>query len=167
MSYYDYGNIKDEGDLQTLWKGSSNFFGNTSVAGDYKYGYDIVEGFAEYGTKIADYPVAIYGDYAHNTKAPCDKNNGWLIGTTFNKAKDPGSWQIAYNYRDIDSDAVVGQFNDSDFVGGGTNAKGHWFNFTYQLAKNFQAGLTYFLDEKKNSTEDKYRRLQADLVFKF
>jgi hypothetical protein len=166
MSYYAYGNIKDQNDVTKLWKGSSSFFGNTAVAGDYKYGYDIVEGFAEYGAKIADYPVAVYGDFAHNTAAPSGKSNGWLIGTTFNKAKDPGSWQIGYNYRDIESDAVVGQFNDSDFNGGGTNARGHWFNFTYQLAKNFTGALTYFLDENK-TTDDKYRRLQADLVFKF
>jgi hypothetical protein len=167
MSYFTYGNIKDEGDLQTLWKGSSSFFGNTASGGKFKYNYDIVEGFAEYGTKIAGYPVAVYGDIARNTDAPSDKGNAWLIGTTFNKAKDPGSWKIGYNYRDIDSDAVVGQFNDSDFDGGGTNAKGHLFNFTYQLAKNFTGGLTYFLDEKKNDDHDKYHRLQADLVFKF
>ena len=108
----------------------------------------------------------MFGSYAHNTAAPSNKSDGWLIGTTFNKAKDPGSWQIGYDYRDLDSDAVVGQFSDSDFDNGGTNARGHRFNFTYQLAKNFQAGLTYFLDENK-TTDDKYRRLQADLLFKF
>jgi hypothetical protein len=167
MSYYTYGNIEDHNSITKLWNSSStSFFGNTSVAGDYRYGYDIVEGFAEYGTKIADYPVAVFGSYAHNTAAPSDKSDGWLIGTTFNKAKDPGSWQIGYDYRDLDSDAVVGQFSDSDFDNGGTNARGHRFNLTYQLAKNFQAGLTYFLDENK-TTDDKYRRLQADLVFKF
>ena len=167
MSYYTYGNIKDEPNVSSLW-GKYSLLGNTSssVAGDYKYGFDIVEGFAEYGTKIADYPVAVYGDVARNTDAPGSHNNAWLIGTTFNKAKDPGSWQIGYNYRKVESDAVVGQFNDSDFNGGGTNAKGHWFNFTYQLAKNFQTALTYFLDENI-TTNDKYRRLQADLVFKF
>ncbi|MFH1371384.1 MAG: putative porin [Planctomycetota bacterium] len=167
MSYYNYGNIESAGDLATVWKGSSNFFGNTSTGGNFKYDYDIVEGFAEYGFKLADFPVAVFGDYAHNTASPGSKSNGWLVGTTFNMAKDPGSWQIGYDYRDIDSDAVIGQFNDSDFIGGGTDGKGHRFNFVYQLSKNFQAGLTYFLNEKKNSAEDKYRRLQADMVFKF
>jgi hypothetical protein len=165
MSYYTYGNIKEQPNVGLLW-GKNSFFGNTASSGVYKYGYDIVEGFTEYGTKIADYPIAVYGDVAHNKDAPNSKSNAWLVGTTFNKAKDPGSWQIGYNYRDIESDAVVGQFNDSDFNGGGTNARGHLFNFTYQLAKNFQAGLTYFLDENK-TTDNKYRRLQADLVFKF
>ena len=147
-----YGNIEDQNDLQTVWNGKSksNSFGNTLTSSrNYKYSFDVVEGFAEYGTKIADYPIAVYGDVACNTDAPSSKSNAWLIGATFNKAKDPGSWQFSYNYRDIESDAVVGQFSDSDFDGGGTNARGHWFNFTYQLAKNFQGALTYFLDENR------------------
>ena len=76
-------------------------------------------------------------------------------------------WEASYNYRDLEADAVVGIFSDSDFIGGGTNGKGHRFNFAYQLAKNFEAGLTYFLNERKNTDDDKYRRLQADLIFKF
>jgi hypothetical protein len=170
MSYYDYGNVEDHNDLYTTWKGGTTqkAFGNTTITGGkFAYDYDIIEGFAEYGCKVADYPVAVFGSYAHNTAAPSSKANGWLIGCTFNKLKDPGSWQIGYDYRDLDSDAVVGQFNDSDFVGGGTDGKGHRFNLAYQLAKNFEAGLTYFLDEKKNEDKDKYRRLQADLIFKF
>jgi len=166
MSYYAYGNVEGEPNVSSLW-GKNSFFGNTSTSGKYKYDFDIVEGFAEYGFEVADYPVTVFGDYAHNTSAPGSKSNGWLIGTVFNKAKKTGSWQFGYDYRDIDTDAVVGQFNDSDFIGGGTNGKGHRFNVVYQLAKNFQAGLTYFLDKKKSTDEDKYRRLQADLVFKF
>lgn len=165
LSFFGFGKVKGAPNVSSLW-GKNSFFGNTSVAGTYKYGYDIAEVFAEYGTKIAGYPVAVFGDVACNTDAPSSKNNAWLIGTTFNKAKDPGSWQIGYDYRYIESDAVLGQFNYSDFNGGGTNAKGHQFNFIYQLAKNFQIGLTYLMDQNI-TTNDKYRRLMADLVFKF
>jgi hypothetical protein len=166
MSYYDYGNIEGQGDLATVWNGSAKWFGNNSSGGVFKSDFDIIEGFAEYGFKLVDFPVAVFGDYVTNTAASSE-DQGWLIGFTFNKLKDPGSWQFGYDYRDIDADAVVGQFNDSDFVGGGTDGKGHRFNVAYQLAKNFEVGLTYFLDEKKNSDDDKYHRLQADLVFKF
>ena len=55
---------------------------------------------------------------------------------------------------------------DSDFLGGGTNGKGHRIGYTYQLAKNLQGVLTYFRDEKGND-EHNYNRLQADLIFKF
>ncbi len=174
MSYYDYGNIEGEGDIYTAWKGGTTrkWFGNTfsgatANTGVFAYDYDILEGFAEYGFKLAEYPAVVYGNYAHNTAAPSSKSNGWLVGCTFNKLKDTGSWRVGYDYRDIDSDAVVGQFNDSDFVGGGTDGKGHRFNFAYQLAKNFEAGLTYFLNERKDDDKNDYHRLQADLVFKF
>ena len=167
MSNYNYGNIEGQGDLATVWKGSAKWFGNTSDGGVFRYDYDILEGFAEYGFKFADYPVALFGDYAHNTDAPSSKSDGWLIGCTFNKARDPGSWEVGYDYRDIDSDAVVGQFNASDFVGGGTDGKGHKFSFTYQLARNFQVGLNYYLCQRKNTDKDDYRRMQADLLFKF
>jgi hypothetical protein len=166
MTYYDYGNIDGQGDLGSTWGTSTKWFGNTNVGGTFAYDYDIIEGFAEYGFKLGDFPVAVFGDYAHNTSAPSSQSNGWLIGCTFNKLKDPGSWRFGYDYRDIDSDAVVGQFNDSDFVGGGTDGKGHRFNLAYQIAKNFEAGLTYFLN-KRGDNDDDYRRLQADLTFKF
>jgi hypothetical protein len=174
MGYYEYGNIEGEGDIYTTWKGGTTrkWFGNTFAgatadSGVFAYDFDIIEGFGEYGFNFADYPVVVYGNYAHNTAAPSGKSDGWLVGCTFNKLKDPGSWRLGYDYRDIDSDAVVGQFNDSDFVGGGTDGKGHRFNVAYQLAKNFETGLTYFLNERKDDDKNDYRRLQADLVFKF
>jgi hypothetical protein len=47
--------------------------------------------------------------------------------------------------------------------------------FKYQLAKNIQAGLTYFINERDRRTSDasggsgsqNFNRLQADLIFKF
>ena len=169
-SYYNYGNIEGHGDLYTPWAGgtTAKWFGNTTTGTPAVFAndYDIIEGFAEYGFKVDSMPVALFGDYVNNTAAS-KKDAGWLIGCTLNKTKDPGSWEFRYDYRDLDADAVVGQFNDSDFVGGGTNGKGHWFGLTYQVAKNVQAAVTYFLDEKENSYEDEYHRLQVDLMLKF
>ncbi len=169
-SYYNYGNIEGHGDLYTPWAGgtTAKWFGNTSTGTPAVFAndYDIIEGFAEYGFKVDNMPVALFGDYVNNTAAS-KKDCGWLIGCTLNKAKDPGSWEFRYDYRDLDADAVVGQFNDSDFVGGGANGKGHWFGFTYQVAKNLQAAVTYYLDERKNLYQDEYHRLQVDLMLKF
>jgi hypothetical protein len=169
-SYYNYGNIEGQGDLYTPWAGGSTakWWGNTTTGTPAVFAndYDIIEAFGEYGFEVNTMPVAVFGDYVNNTAAS-KKDTGWLIGCKFNKAKDPGSWEFRYDYRDLDADVVVGQFNDSDFLGGGTNGKGHWFGCTYQVAKNTQAALTYYLDEKKNSYNDEYHRLQADLILKF
>jgi hypothetical protein len=162
LSYYDFGNIKG----QSL--GGISAKGNTVTGGTYDNDYDIVEGFGEYGFMIGEYPAAIYGTYVNNTGASNSQDTAWLIGARFNKAKKPGCWEASYNYRDIEKDAVVGGLNNSDFIGGGADGKGHVFGFKYQLAKNLQASLNYFLNEKNaSSTEDDYRLLQADLVSKF
>jgi hypothetical protein len=166
-SYYGYGNIKGRGDLKNTWASTlHSFFGNTSSGGEFVSDYDIIEGFGEYGFTIADKPTVLYGSFVKNIEASTSEDTGWLIGCRFNKAKDPGTWELLYNYRDIEADAVLGAFNDSDFIGGGTDGKGHYFGFKYQLAKNLQAVLGYFLNKVGDENDD-YRRLQADLVLKF
>jgi hypothetical protein len=166
-SYYDYGNIKGRGNL---WDGATSFLGNSNAGGVYTQDYDLLEVFGEYQTKCGDRPVSFYGNWVHNTAATTGEDTGWLVGGTYNKAKDPGSWQFSYAYRDLEADAVVGLFSDSDFIGGGTDGKGHVFGFAYQVKKNVQAALTYFLNEDRANTAGRdfdYHRLQADLKFKF
>lgn len=164
VSYWDYGNIKGKTDKYGTLAGNTADSTGTKWAGD----YDIIEFFGEYGTKFSGLPVAVFGNWVKNTVAISGEDTGWLVGAKLNKAKNPGSWEFSYDYRDLEADAVLGAFNDSDFIGGGTNGEGHRFNFTYQLAKNLQAALTYFHNQKKGSGYDyDYRRLQADLILKF
>lgn len=149
-SYFDYGNVKDRGSLQDTWGGGTSFFGNTTDTGgtEFESDYEIVEAFTEYGFKINGLPVAIFGNYVQNTIASTSEDEGWLVGFKLNKAKEPGTWDFRYNYRELEADAVLGAFSDSDFIGGGTNGRGHEFGFNYQLTKNVQAGLTYFVNER-------------------
>jgi hypothetical protein len=175
LSLYSYGNLKGkEGLYKSSGKGNSTF-GNTmsgtkdSSPDPYKYtmNYNVLEGFAEYGFKIADYPASVYGNYVKNTAATSNnQDTGWMVGLTFNKAKDPQSWELGYNYREVKKDAVVGVLTDSDAFGGGTDGKGHSLVGKYQFAKNIQGVITYFLTQR-GAAKDDYRRLMADLVFKF
>ncbi len=162
VSYYDFGNIQGK----TLSGISAN--GNTTSGGLFVNDYDIFEGFGEYGFNVGQAPAAVFGTYAVNTAATSSGDTAWLIGAKYNKAKKPGTWQVSYDYRDVEADAVVGGLNDSDFIGGGTNGTGHTVGLKYQVSKNVQAAVKYFVNEKNASTtEDDYRLLQADLVFKF
>jgi hypothetical protein len=174
LSLYSFGNLDGkEGLYKSSGKGNSTF-GNTmsgtkdSSTDPYKYtmNYNVLEGFAEYGFKICDHPASVYGDYVKNIAATNSKDTGWMIGMTFNKAKEPGSWELGYNYREVKKDAVVGVLTDSDAFGGGTDGKGHSIVGKYQFDKNIQGVLTYFMTQR-GSAKDDYRRLMADLVFKF
>jgi hypothetical protein len=112
-------------------------------------------------------PVSVYGDYVLNTEAS-DNDTAYMVGLTLNKAKDPGSWELDYNWRDLEADSVVGLFTDSDSFGGGTNAQGHRIQAKYQLQKNWQIGSTLFLDKLDPDGKDTdFTRFFLDLVFKF
>ncbi len=161
--YFDYGNIQGKTDTYGILTGNT---GSGSWASD----FDILELFGEYGTKLHDTPVSFYGDWACNLVANSNGDTGWLVGTKINKASKPGSWEISYDYRELQADAVLGAFTDSDFGGGGTNSRGHCVDLTYQLAKNVQVSTTYIQAENDGASGAKdldYRRLHASLMLKF
>ena len=163
-SYYDYGNIKGNGAVD--FNDEDNFFGNSSTSDNkYEFDYNLIEAFGEYAFKMSDTPISVYSRYVNNTAAK-SQDTGYLIGFKYNKIKDPGTWEFGYNYRDVEADAVLGAFTDSDFARGNTNGRGHKFSYKYQLSKNWQAVLTYFQDKAGVNKEDD-RKLQADMIFKF
>jgi hypothetical protein len=171
-SYYDIGNIDSKA------VGGVDLQGNTAIAGTstYRYDFDIVEGFAEYGWKCNGIPVAVFGNYLQNTAAPSGNDTAYSIGAQLNKAKKPGSWQFKASYREVEPDAAFGGLSDSDFIDGGTGGSGWVLGYKYQLKKNLQAGLTYFLNDRDRRTSDDasggsgsqyFERLQIDMIFKF
>jgi hypothetical protein len=169
ISYYDFGGIRGYGSLPATW-GGTGFLGNSNSGGLYTNDYDVFEVFGEYATKYDGTPLSFFGNWIHNVDAASNRDTGWLIGTKINKAKAPGSWEASYMYRDIEADATLGAINDSDFIGGGTDGKGSTFGMKYQVSKNVQAALTYFLNEDRANTAGRsfdYHRLQADLILKF
>ena len=155
-SYYHFGNAENA----SLTRGSSSDFDNT---------YNIVELFGQVGANIGEMPISVYGSYANNAGTNSDADTAWITGVTFNKAKEPGSWEFGYSYRDVQADAVAGRLNDSDFIGGGTGGKGHEFKAKYQILKNVQAALTYIMAERDRTAGDDldYDRLMADIILKF
>lgn len=180
VSYYNIGNIDNKS------VGGVELEGNTQTAADtgaYEYDYDILEFFGEYGFHCGEMPVTAYASFVENTAAPSGRNKGFLVGATLNKAKAVGSWQLSANYRELESDAVFGGLSDSDFIDGGTGGKGWKLGYKYQLAKNIQAGLTYFINDRDRRVGDgsndtgagasggsgsqNFDRLQVDLIFKF
>jgi hypothetical protein len=168
-SYYDLGNIKDRSDLS----GFSSLNGNTdNGSGGYRYDFNMVEGFVEYGFPIMDMPSAVFASYMENTAAPSKQNEAYFIGARLNKVSSKlGSWQFGYNYREVDPDAVFGGLTDSDVFLGGTGGRGHELGFKYQLHKNVQGALTYFITERDDRSvagrKDNINLLHADLIFKF
>lgn len=150
-------------------------FGNTASAvldadgektGELLYDNEFteVEFFGVVGMDIG-VPARAYADFVVNTEADSE-DSGFMVGGTLGKAKEPGSWEVDYNYRDLEANAVVGAFTDSDSGGGGTDVEGHRVQGTYQLSKNWQTSATLFFDQIDGGSTD-YVRSQVDLIAKF
>ncbi len=174
--YFKYGNIKNS---KTFFDSEDGFGNSTYIITNsdgvdetyYMHDYELFEAFAAYDTSLGDTPLSVYGDYVVNTASGVSDDTGWLIGAKYSKAKAPGSWQLGYEYRDLEKDAVVGVFTDSDFVGGGTDGKGHKFSVAYALAKNTTLNGTYFMTQRDSngdgSRSEDYDRVQVDVKVKF
>ena len=132
----------------------------------YRYDYDLINGFVEIGGKIVGLPWAAFSDFVVNTQADEDKT-GWLAGLSLGKTKEVFDFDFRYIYREVKSDATVGILTDSDFVGGGTDGKGHEFNFSLQLSKLAKTAITYFYNQKGLDNPIDFHRAQFDIKMKF
>jgi hypothetical protein len=175
-SYYAYQEM--EGNDVIDWEAKNNAYGNSTVNGSvsgsttnkaWSMDYTPVVYFAQLELWVAGKPVTVFAQELSNGEAD-QFDQGHLYGVTLGKAKNPKTWEVGYSYAEVEKDATVGMFTDSDRWGGGTDGKGHKLFGKYQIMKNLQAGVTYFQDDKKisdsASTKD-YDRLQVDLVASF
>ncbi len=129
-----------------------------------------LEALAIFDVKVNDkVSLRLTGDYANNTGAD-SLNTAYLVGGTLNYGKDKGSLKLFVNYRTIEADALIGAFNYSDFIGGGTNGKGFELGFSVGLEKNASFDVAYLLNTKglkESDTETDYKRLMVDIQAKF
>ncbi len=175
-SYYGYQNIKGY-DVYD-WESKNNSYGNSTINGTvsgsttnkaWASDFTPVVYFAQADSWIVGLPVSLFVQALDNGDAS-KLNQGYLYGASLGKAKNPKTWEVGYSYAEVEKDATVGMFTDSDRWGGGTDGKGHKVYGKYQIMKNLQVGVTYFQDDKKisdsASTTD-YNRLQVDLAASF
>jgi hypothetical protein len=176
VSMYDYAHIKGYPTFYDPENGRGNTVRKMIVGKDtvdvYAYDYDLFEFFTAFSYQYKSIPFAILFDYVANTAvndflALSGKNEGFLVGLHAGKIKNPGSWDCRYIYRELNGDAVVGIFTDSDFRGGGTNARGHEIGASYQLFDKTTLAATYFINQLEFISGKDYQRLQVDLKFAF
>ena len=164
--YYDYQQVKDYPGVYD----DEDFFGNSNYDMDgtdvYQWDYNLFEVLGEFGMKMDKVSISVYGDFVTNTD-PDSLNTGWLFGGTMSHGKGKGSFKLYANYRELERDAVLAVFTDSDFIGGGTDGKGLEIGASYGVADKASLALTYFLNKKGMEEEVDFKRLQADLAVKF
>jgi hypothetical protein len=155
-----------------------DFFGNSftctdPVAGEgcvYLNNYEELELFADLTVAGLPLPVVFFVDYVQNLDAD-EFDSGWLAGAKLGKTAAAGSWQLAYQYEDVEADATFGLLRDSNVGGGGTDISGHKFTGKYAVAKQWTLGVTWYLNNEsgENATGrgTDLDRIVFDSVFKY
>lgn len=149
-----------------------DFFGNSydpdSDPPTYLYDYEELEFFADLGFEMFGHPALVFGNYVQN-QAVDENDTAYAFGFKYGAAKNKGEWQFAYVYQKLEADSVLGLLTDSDFGGGGTDSKGSIIKGSYAFYKNFNANLTYFINDVglKSGDPIDFKRLQLDLSFKY
>ena len=143
--------------------------GNTvDDEGNYVYDYKNTEAFAQYDSAWGNWPISVYGHYTQNNEVN-DGDTAYAFGAKIGSAKSKGKMEFSWTYMDIQADAVIAAFNDSDFAGATTDSSGSLIRAKYAVAKNIILGGTFFINEIQKSSDDPrdYDRMQLDIEFKF
>jgi len=175
VSYYGFQNLKGYDVID--WEGKNNAYGNSTQKGTIASGvtnkawateYTPVVYFAALDLWIAGLPVSIFGQELSNTDAS-KYDQGHLYGVSLGKAKNPGSFEVGYSHAELQKDATLGMWTDSDRWGGGADGKGDKVYAKYQIKKNLQLGAAYFTDDKgiASGKATNYSRMQIDLLAAF
>lgn len=162
--YYDY--LETQG-YSPFWDAAPS--GNrVDAAGNYLNDFNLAQLFAELSLKARGRPLTVFADYVVNSEAS-DADTGFALGASLGEIAGARSWRVGYIYQDLEADAVIGTFTDSDWAGGGTDGKGHVVEFNYGFRDRLVFGLRYFLNERGAAAgnEHDYNRLQADVVFNY
>lgn len=162
--YFNFADVKGE---PVFFDGDPR--GNSvDAAGNYLNGYEELELFAELTFYLADVPVTLSADYVQNLAAD-DFDTGYALGGKISLNTGNGSLQLSYIYQDLEADAVLGKLTDSDFIGGGTDGKGHILRAGYSLTEQIRLNGTLFLNERGGDLggEEDYQRLQLDILFEY
>ncbi|MBI4209340.1 MAG: putative porin [Deltaproteobacteria bacterium] len=170
LSYFDYANAQNK---PIFGVDATKSFGNTTTTSGttllYSFDYNLLEAFLELGYPLGGIDTALFYDFVTNQDRDIN-NEAWMLGLNLSGLLAERKWKFGYNYRRIETDAVVGAFSDSDFIGGGTNGKGHKFSLSYDVTKNVTPAIAY-IDAEKNiapgQNEKDYERLEIDMNFKF
>lgn len=131
------------------------------------------------------FPIKLSGEFMHNTSAPT-ANEGYSVKLTLGKSGKKRLWDLSYELRSLERDAIYEEFPESDFnaftqtpltaggVGGfvnGTNIRGHIFKLGYSPFDSITLSVTYWIteniDESPLGASSAARRLQVDAVWKF
>jgi hypothetical protein len=142
-SLYEYDNDGTSDDELSAFGNTTNRFG-------------LYEGFGQIDVAELALPLSLFGQYVLNADArdylgytDGDEDTAWLLGARTSLI----GIGLDYSYRNVERNAVVGLFADSNFAAGYVGSSGHRLRAQYDILKNFSAVVTWFLAESDAASE--------------
>jgi len=163
FSYYDFADVK--GNSFEFSSGSNTL----TDQGVLMYNYTAFVFSAEYkyktdGEKISY--LALFTEYVSNSDVKSE-DKGYIVGAKIGKkVKKAGDMELKVNYRNLEKDAWLDIFPDSDAFSGKTDSKGFEAELKIGLAKNTYFSVDYYSMDRilSDSSQDV---IQLDINFKF
>lgn len=168
------------GNLGNALSASTNYLGN----------FQTIYARGEVAWKFSDKPLlgtpavlTLGGEYDNNLTDSYkhltpdgDQVEAWTLQLTLGQAAKRGQWQIAYQYKRAEADALFDSLTDDDF--GGTDRKGHVIKAAYNVRDWWQLGFSALVTEKISNRPngghnqagidgEEQLRLFFDSMFKF
>lgn len=164
VGYFHLTGIKDRMPLF-----GNDFFGNSSYSDGtierHSFEYRELELFSEVSLQWRGRPIVLIADLVVNTFLK-DDDVGWLAGFKYGNLDRRGSWQLRYNYRRVEKDALYGTFTNSNFGDGGTDVKGHLIKFLFALEQNITIRSSYYHNEIGLDKGVTYKSFMLDFSIK-
>ena len=131
------------------------------------------------------FPISVAGEYIVNPQGPSGQNTAWSLGLTLGKSGKKGLWDVSYRYKDVQSNSVWEDVNDSDWGAAvaatptpnahsyvsGTGIRGHITQGQYNFTDGFNVSLKWFWTENTTAAAAAQsldtHRVQMDFVWKF
>lgn len=197
VGYYTTANIVNSGSLfgDNSSKNVGNAAGSGSLTNNYLADFNVINVRGEVAYLLSERPflgtpvkLTVSGEYDKNLQnayraVAGDQTDAWTIQAMFGEAKKKGQWQVAYQYKYLEADAVWDAITDSDWgTDGGTDRKGHVIKGAYNILDWWQLSVGAFVSEKisnrptsgagashnmKGIAGQDLLRIQVDSVFKF
>lgn len=139
--------------------------GNTlDLTNNYPTNFDTEENFAELKYKQEKWELGLFYTQLKNRDA-ADLNKA----TAYGYFGSYGNLGFSWTQREVQKDAVLALFADSDFAGGRTSSKGQIASLFYKLTKKVQVTYTNFTNQYaiETATPQDYKRHHLDLSMSF
>ena len=113
--------------------------------------------------------VFLLADYAHNAGVSADGNGYYLTAGLYGGAwagTRVHPWGVHFAWADVDADATVAAFANSD-LGGGTNYRGWEVGASYRYTRSLLFAATYFDYDGHPHKDSFVKRLYLDVAWDF